>query len=505
MVCRWRSRWSMVSVVVLLLLWLLGGSRASAQPPAIVVGSKSFTEAVILGEVLNHLAQDAGADARHRAELGGTQILFQGLEQGEIDAYVDYTGTISQEILAGEGARTLDELRAALARRKIAMSAPLGFNNTYALGLKETVAARWNLRRISDLRRTEVQGLRLGFSDEFLNRADGWPGLKRAYQLPFEPRGLDHNLAYRGIDGGSLDVTDLYSTDAEIRFYHLRLLEDDLGFFPRYEAVILYRQELAERAPQVVEAWGRLAAAIDDATMVAMNSRTKLDRISESRVAADYLRERFGIIVTVHETTWLGQLARNTGQHLLLVLVSLAAAVAVAIPLGIWARQRPRAGQAILAVVGILQTIPSMAVLVFMVPLLGLGAWPAIVALFLYSLLPIVRNTYQGLASISPALREAAEVLGLQGRARLWLIELPLASPAILAGIKTAAVINVGTATIGALIGAGGFGQPILTGIRLADSNLILQGAVPAAVLALLAQAFFEWLERIVVPAGLRL
>jgi osmoprotectant transport system permease protein len=307
------------------------------------------------------------------------------------------------------------------------------------------------------------------------------------------------------MDSGSLDVSDLYSTDAEIHFYHLRLLEDDLGYFPRYEAVILYRRDLERRAPAVIADWRKLEGNIDNDSMIAMNARAKLDRVAEARVAADFLRDRLGILVTVRETTWIRQLLRNTVDHLFLVFVSLATAVVVAVPLGIWARRRPRIGQAILATVGILQTIPSMAILVFMVPLLGLGAWPAIVALFFYSLLPIVRNTYQGLMGIAPSLRESADVLGLTPRARLWLIDIPLASPAILAGIKTAAVINVGTATIGALIGAGGFGQPILTGIRLADTALILQGAVPAAVLAIAVQAVFEAGERWVVPQGLRL
>ena len=155
--------------------------------------------------------------------------------------------------------------------------------------------------------------------------------------------------------------------------------------------------------------------------------------------------------------------------------------------------------------VGVIQTIPSLALLVFMIPLLGIGSWPAIVALFLYSLLPIVRNTYSGLENIPIQIKESAEVLGMNSFAKLKLIELPLASRSILAGIKTSAVINVGTATLGALIGAGGYGQPILTGIRLDNINLILEGAIPAAVLALLVQWFFDLLEKLIVPRGLML
>ena len=134
-----------------------------------------------------------------------------------------------------------------------------------------------------------------------------------------------------------------------------------------------------------------------------------------------------------------------------------------------------------------------------------LGYPQAVVALFLYSLLPIVRNTYVGLRGIPPQLLESAIALGLPGWVRLWRIELPLASRMILAGVKTAAVINVGFATLGGFIGAGGYGEPIFTGIRLNNYGVILQGAVPAAVLALLVQAVFELVDRILVPKGLRI
>lgn len=483
--------------------------KAAGARPIVRVGSKSFTEGVILGEVITHLAREAGADARHERELGGTQIVFKSLLAGEIDAYPEYTGTLAAEILQGERADSDEQIRAALARRGIRMSQRLGFSNSYALGLKEETAERLQLTTISQLAEPRFAHLKLGFSDEFMNRGDGWPGLKRLYNLPHKPRGMDHNLAYRGLAGESIDVTDLYSTDAEVQYYNLRLLEDDRGYFPVYYCVVLYRDDLAERAPDVVAAIERLEGQVQYADMLAMNKRAKVDRIPEGQVAADFLNERFQMrIAAPVESRWR-ELAENllltTGQHLFLVLVSLAAAVMVAIPLGIWAYQWPTLAHGIMGVVGIIQTIPSMAVLVFMIPLLGLGAWPAIVALFLYSLLPIVRGTLTGLRDIPNSMKESAIVLGLSPRARLWLVEMPIASRSILSGIKTAAVINVGTATIGALIGAGGYGQPILTGIRLDRIDLILQGAIPAAVLALVVQGLFDLLEPLVVPRGLRL
>jgi osmoprotectant transport system permease protein len=199
------------------------------------------------------------------------------------------------------------------------------------------------------------------------------------------------------------------------------------------------------------------------------------------------------------------RVGRCVAEHLALVAASLGAAVLVAVPLGVAAARRRKTGAAILAVAGVVQTVPTLALLVLMIPLLGIGTLPAVAALFLYSVLPIVRNTVTGLTEIPAALLESADVLGLSSWARLLKIELPLASPSIVAGIQTSAVINVGTATLGALIGAGGLGQPILTGIRLDDLDLILEGAVPAAILALLAQAVFAGVGRLVVPRGLRL
>ncbi len=233
-----------------------------------------------------------------------------------------------------------------------------------------------------------------------------------------------------------------------------------------------------------------------------MNGTATLDKVPESKVAADFLAKKLNLQIDIPEETLC--LYQFTIEHLILVSISLFAAIVVSIPLGILAFKSSRLGQIILGIVGMIQTIPSLAILVFMIPLLGIGNVPAIAALFLYSLLPIVRNTYVGLHEISPQLRESAQALGLPPMARLRLIELPLAYRSILAGIKTSAIINIGTATLGALIGAGGYGQPILTGIRLDDIGLILQGAIPAAVLALLAQGLFELAERWIVPKGLQ-
>jgi osmoprotectant transport system permease protein len=167
------------------------------------------------------------------------------------------------------------------------------------------------------------------------------------------------------------------------------------------------------------------------------------------------------------------------------------------LPLGVLAAKVPRTGAVIFAIVGVVQTIPSLALLAFLIAIVGtIGVVPALIALFLYALLPIVRNTCTGLVAIPRGMRQAAMALGLRTRERMLLIELPLALPSILAGINTSAVINVGTATIAAFIGAGGYGERIASGLALNDNATLLAGAIPAAALALLVQGLFGLGER---------
>jgi osmoprotectant transport system permease protein len=491
------------SVCVALLLSV--SAALAADDRAIQVGSKAFTESVILGELVNRMAINAGATANHQREFGGTRVLWNALLRGDLDVYPEYTGTIELEILAGKNIAPGEAgLRAAVEAEGLRMGRPLGFNNTYAIGMREDVAQRLGIRTISDLR--DHTDLVLGFSNEFMDRGDGWPSLRDVYKLPHtDVRGLQHDLAYRALQSDDIHAMDLYSTDAEIEYYGLRVLLDDVEHFPTYNAVLIYRPDLAVRAPAVIKALTRLEGAIDGATMSGLNKRAKIDRVSEDQVAADFLETTLRVSSEVVEVTILGRLLQRTREHLTLVLFSLAVAILIAVPLGILSARHQRLGQLILGAAGIIQTIPALALLVFMIPFVGIGEPPAICALLLYSLLPIVRNTYTGLTDIPLHMRESAEALGLKRGVRLRLVELPLASRSILAGIKTSAVINVGFATLGAFIGAGGYGQPILTGLRLDDMGLILQGAVPAAVLALLVQGLFELSERVLVPRGLRL
>ncbi len=492
------------AILITTLIAAAAHTTAWAGGGSVRVGSKKFTESVILGEIATQVANSAGADARHSAELGGTRLLWSALVAGEVDIYPEYTGTLRYEIFAGHDLPDTESLARELARAGIGMTEPLGFNNTYAIGMQAPKARALGVTTISGL--AKYDDIELAFSNEFMDREDGWPGLRAHYRLPhMRVLGIDHDLAYRGLLSGRLDVTDLYATDAEIQYYDLAVLDDDKNYFPEYKAVLLYRLEFAREAPEVIAALERLSGTLPDQTMIDMNVRAKIYHQAEQQIAANFLKNALGIERTSEPEIESSRLWSDTSAHLQLVGLSLAAAIAVALPLGMLASRRRSVGRIILGTVGVVQTIPALALLVFMVPLLGIGSAPALTALFLYSLLPIVRNTYTGLTDIAPSIIEAADAMGLGALDRLRLIELPMASRSILAGIKTSAVINIGTATLGALIGAGGYGQPILTGIRLNDTQLILQGAVPAALMALAVQGLFDLSDRFFVPRGLRL
>lgn len=501
---------SLQGVAAILLIGALGVAHA-APPPAtrVTVGSKAFPESWILGEALTNLARGAGASpVEHRSNLGGTEIVYQALRSGAIDAYPEYTGTIAEVILKRTDRPSLDTLAAGLQPLGILVSHPLGFNDGYGIAVTRATATRLGLARLSDLaRHPEV---RLGLTHEFLGRADGWPGLARAYGLaPKDVRGIQHELAWDALAKGAIDATDVYTTDAQIAALDLTVLEDDRAFFPRYDAVVLYRADLARRAPRVLEAWNRLAGRIDESKMIAANRAVALEKKPFAEAADSLLGAALGTAPAPAAGSrasgpW-AMIARRTGEHVRLVAWALLLSIVLGVPLGILATRSRVLAKLALGAAGLVQTVPSLALLAFLIPLVGIGTGPALIALFVYGLLPIVRNTYVGLTTLPRPLVEAAEAMGLSPRARLTKVALPLASPTILAGIQTSAVITVGTATIAALIGAGGLGEPILSGIQLRDPALIAQGAVPAALLALLVSWAFDGLERFVVPKGLRL
>jgi len=504
--------------VALLLLMELVAAAPSHAAEAVQVGSKRFTESYLLGAIVRETLQQGGIAAVHRPGLGNTAVLERSLESGAVDVYPEYTGTIVRELLQREGRPSLAELNQWLAPRGLKAAVPLGFENTYALAMREADAARLGIATLSDLARPSARGLRLGLSHEFLGRADGWPTLREAYALPFgTPAGLDHGLAYEALQQGQVDVIDIYSTDAKIARQGIRVLRDDRAFFPAYEAVLLMRIGL-DAAPLQ-----RLAGRIDARQMIALNAEVELDGRPYDEVARAFVagldapnptrsastpdaapspatatgsapRARAGF----WERLVADDLGRLTRQHLMLVLGSVALALGVGLPLGVLAWRQPALAPWVLGTVGLIQTVPSLAMLAFLIVLVGgIGFVPALIALFVYALLPIVSNVHAGLSQVRPGLAQAASALGMTRGQCLRHVQLPLAAPTILAGVQTAATINVGTATMAAFIGAGGYGERIVSGLALNDTAVLLSGAVPAAALALAMQGGFEaWRRR---------
>ena len=501
MPCAWPA------AALALIVLILGVAPAAAADPAVVrIGSKSFTESYLLAELIAQITEQTGEGrAERQFGLGGTGIVYTALAGGELDVYPEYTGTIARAILKDAGLTTLDALRPRLAERGLVISPPLGFDNAYALAVSRATAARLRLRTLSDLR--GHRELTAAFDPGFLERDDGWPGLRRHYGLDFrDVRIMEHTLAYRALASGGVDVITVFTTDGQLAREAITVLADDRTFFPDYAAVLLARRTFVEQRPRTWAALEqRLAGRLDNTTMARLNAEVDLDGRSPAAVAAGFLGAAAPAGTGERRAMRLGQLPALTLQHLVLVGISLAVAVSLGVPLGILAARRRRLGQLELMGVGVLQTIPALALHSFMIPLFGIGRVPALVALCLYALLPIVRNTYAGLVSLDPQLVDVAAVIGLDGWKRLGWVELPLASVTILAGIKTAAILTVGTATLAAFIGGGGYGTLIVTGLALNDPPTILAGAVPSALMALAVHALFEGLDRLAVPRGLRI
>ena len=497
---------------------------ADATTP-LVVGSKRFTESYVLGEILAQtLGRRRSARACTSPGLGNTGILEQALASGAVDLYPEYTGTIVRELLKRDGNPSLDELNRWLAPRGLKAAVPLGFNNTYALAMTraEGRVARHppHLRPVQAGRPARSRSACRTSSCE---RADGWPALRKAYGARAgAPIGLDHGLAYDAVAAGRVDVIDVYSTDAKLGRLGLTVLDDDLGFFPKYDAVVLMRADVDAGAAGAArrldrrgdddrdERRGRARRAQlrrDGAEVPRRRLRGGVGRERRGRRVGERCRRRARERRGTRGGAAAGQPRRARLRARLRPPRRRAPAPRASprsrspSPSAFRSASPPGAGRAasrsLLGAVALLQTIPSLALLAFLIALVGaIGVVPAVLALFLYALLPIVRNTHAGLQSVSGGMAQAALSLGMTARQALRHVQLPLAAPTLLAGVKTAAVINVGTATMAAFIGAGGFGERIVAGLAVNDSRVMLAGALPAAALALLVQGAFDLAER---------
>lgn len=501
------TRWAAV-------VWFLFG-LASPLPAAdteIVIGSKAFPESRLLAEIMAQLIEaKTTLRVQRKHGLGGTKVCFEALRRGEIDIYPEYTGTGLLSILGAEFGtdRSSDAIYELVSRRfadefDLKWLPRFGFNNSYVLATRPEIG----VTKISELRRVQ-ETIRARFQHEFMQRADGYPGLQKAYGLDLQDvQGMEHGLAYVALSNGQVDLLDAYATDGMLKLYDVVLLEDDLQFFPPYDAAPVVRVATLARHPRLESLLMSLGGRIEQSAMVAMNYEVIKQKRPIARVASEFLLAQDLIDADeAWQPNWYDAVAgflRMLGQHLFLTLTATLAATAVGISTGLLVARYPeKLAGPVLGLVGVLQTIPSLAMLAFMIPLLGIGTVPAITALFLYGLLPIVRNTYTGITSVPAELKEAGRGMGMTSGELLWHLELPLATKTITAGVRTALVISVGTATLGAFIGAGGFGDPINIGLQQRDNTQILLGAIPAALLALACDWLMAMVERRIGPKGL--
>lgn len=464
----------------------------------VIIGSKNFSESYLLSEIAAQMLERQGFSVQRRFGLGGTLICYEALRNGEIDFYVEYTGTLSQAVLKMPGRPGREEINAQLRTLDLQMLGEIGFNNTYAVAVRESQAQKLNLNEIGDL--ANYPELPLAFSHEFLQRGDGWPGLAKLYRLNHKVEGIEHGLAYQAIADGAIAATDAYSTDGELLRYKLRVLEDSKNYFPAYRAAPLARTNLAD---EVRLALAPLANLINEAQMQGLNAEVAVQGKSFQDVANEFITSKsneLGLAQSEYQSvSWQKELWGHFLRHIQLTGVALFSAIIVGIGLSLLIYSNTGVANAVVYACGLMQTVPSLALLALMIPIFGIGVLPAIIALFLYSLLPIVRNAVTALSGVDPTLVKVSRALGLTPWEQLRFLRLPLSMPAIFAGIRTAAVISIGTATLAAFIGAGGLGEPIVVGLSLNDTDMILRGAVPAALLAILTEFCFEILQRKIV------
>jgi osmoprotectant transport system permease protein len=487
----------------------------------VVVGSKNFSENRLLGEMFARLLEaKTQLRVERRLGLAGTQVCFEALRTGAIDVYPEYTGTGWVTLLGekpqGDATWTLGRVRAAFLNRwDLWWLAPLGFENAYEIAVPRAVAQAHGLRTISDLARVS-ESLSAGFGYEFVEREDGLPGLRDLYGLAFaDVKAMQQALKYRAAGTGAIDCLDVYTTDGRLLVHDLVVLEDDRGFFPPYEAAALVRGETLARHPEMGGVLSLLSNALDADTMRELNLRVEdrgepLEQVAQDALAGLGLVEAAAVpaVSPRGKNLWAymaanrSPLLHRTGEHLGLSGLALLLGILVAVPLGLLLERRRGWAEPFIRGVGITQTIPSIALLAFMIPLFGVGVAPAVVALWIYSLFPILRNTYTGLRDAGPGAVAAGQALGMTERQILIQIRLPLAAPVIMAGVRTSAVITLGTATLAAFIGAGGLGVPIVSGLQMADTTLILSGALPAAALAVMVDGGLGLVERRLTPPG---
>ena len=479
---------------------------AGARP--VVVGSKAFSESIILGEITAILLEKKmNHPVRRKFNLGGTQVVFSSLKKDLIDVYAEYTGTGYSMILNLSGESHSEKIYHIVNNQfqkkwGIVWSPAIGFNNTYALAVRENDFRFKNISAISSLH-TIADELIYAAPHEFMERKDGHKQLVEKYQLKFKKVfSMSAGLMYSSLVKKKIDIAVVYSTDGRIRANQLKMLKDDKLFFPPYYVSLTAKLKTLNEIPALKKVFHIVENLITKEEMIDMNDQVDRLKRNPKAVARAFLQKK-NILSSKISSSASGQKTRSDNsffslvweqrvyllklikEHLFLTFAALILAVLFSVPAGILMTRSSKLTKIIFPVINTVQTIPSLAFLGFLIPLLGIGMTPAVFVLFLYSLLPIIRNTYSGILDINPIYIEVSKGMGLNPFQILRYVELPLALPIIIAGVRTAVVVAVGTATLAAFIGAGGLGDPIFRGISTLNTQLILLGAVPAGLLAI--------------------
>lgn len=490
--------------LTLILLFIINVLPAYAD--TIKIGSKRFPESNLLAEMISILIENkTNLIVDRKFGLGSTSICFEALNSGQIDLYPEYTGTglttiLKEEIKDNDADKVFNQVYEGFKNKyNLIWLESLGFNNTYAIAVNKKLG----IEKISDLEKIK-DTVRVAFSHEFINRPDGYQGLSKHYGFSFNNmNGMEHGLVYKSIQSGDIDVTDAYSTDGNLIKYNLMLLKDDKSFFPPYYAAPIIRKDMLDKYPKIKDIISELK--INDKEIIDLNYKVEVKGESFNQVAKNFLIDKKLIQGEKSNNQREIPIVKLLLEHITLTLIATLMSIIIGLPLGLLISKYQFLSNPVLSIAGVIQTLPSLAILGFMIPLFGIGKPPAIAALFLYGLLPIIRNTYTGLTSVDASLKEAGKGMGMTPLQIMFMLELPLSTKIIMAGIRTATVINIGTATLAAFIGAGGLGELIVTGLSLNDNNIILWGAIPAALLALVVDFILAALEKAIEPKGLKI
>lgn len=506
---------------MVLLLLGFATSVGAAQPQTVRIGAKNFTEQELLGELVAQLIErHTDLKVQRRFGLGGSDICHAALVGGELDLYVEYTGTALLNILKYQVIHNGDEAFSTVAkayrdRYDLEWLPPIGFNNTYTITVRSATADELDLTTISDLRPRGGQ-LSGGFTSEFMERPDGYPGLHKLYGFKLNSTvDLEPGLMYQAVAQEQVDVICAFATDGRLTAYDLRVLDDDQHFFPPYDAAPIVRGELLRNHPEIRDALVALAGTICDDDMRQMNHAVDVLKQEPADVVRRWLNQREGQtsdhsrvasgdeLAPKPSSFWAlalerkAEIGQKTLEHLILTVLGMLIAIALGVPIGVIIHRNVPARGPVLGAIEVVQTIPSLAMLAFLFAVYGLlGTIPAVTALVFYALLPIVLNTFTGLCQVPPQVIQAADGVGMSSGQRLWMVELPLAVPVTIAGIRAATVLTVGIATLCTYIGAGGLGDFIARGLARNDPRLTLLGAVPAAIMAVTLSLLIRLMEK---------